>query len=105
MLTVLHVDTERGWRGGERQVLWLAAGMRERGHRAIIVARPGDELARRAGAATLEVIEAAPRGELDLFAARHLRRLIVRNRAEVVHAHTAHAAERVTWGRVSGCAA
>ncbi len=92
MLTVLHVDTERGWRGGERQVLWLAAGMRERGHRAIIVARPGDELARRAGAATLEVIEAAPRGELDLFAARHLRRLIVRNRAEVVHAHTAHAA-------------
>ena len=23
-LRVLHVDTERGWRGGERQTLWLA---------------------------------------------------------------------------------
>lgn len=92
MLTVLHVDTERGWRGGERQVLWLAAGMRDRGHRAIIVARAGDELARRAAALNLEVIEAAPRGELDLFAARDLRRAIVRNGAHLVHAHTAHAA-------------
>jgi L-malate glycosyltransferase len=92
VLTVLHVDTERGWRGGERQALWLAAGMRDRGHRAIIVARRGDELARRADALKLEVIEAAPRGELDLFAARDLRRAIVRHRAQIVHAHTAHAA-------------
>ncbi len=92
MLTVLHVDTERGWRGGERQVLWLATGMRDRGHRAIIVARRDDELARRAEALKLEVIDAAPRGELDLFAARDLRRAILRHGAQIVHAHTAHAA-------------
>ncbi len=92
MLTVFHVDTERGWRGGERQVLWLAAGMRSRGHRPIIVARAGDELARRAGALKIDVIEAAPRGELDLFAARALRRAIKRTGAQIVHAHTAHAA-------------
>jgi L-malate glycosyltransferase len=73
-------------------VLWLAAGMRERGHRAIIVGRAGDELARRATALQLEVIAAAPRGELDLFAARALRRAIVRTGAQIVHAHTAHAA-------------
>ena len=92
MLTVLHVDTERGWRGGERQVLWLAMGMRERGHRAIIIARDGDELAKRATEQSVEVIGAAPRGELDLFAARDLRRVIAQQRAQVVHAHTAHAA-------------
>ena len=92
MLTVLHVDTERGWRGGERQVLWLAAGMRERGHRAIVVARSDDELARRAASGGLEVIPLAPRGELDVFAAARLRRVIGRSRANVVHAHTAHAA-------------
>jgi L-malate glycosyltransferase len=92
VLTVLHVDTERGWRGGARQVLWLVAGMRDRGHRAVLVARRGDELARRAEALRLEVVEAAPRGELDLFAARDLRRAIVQHRAHIVHAHTAHAA-------------
>lgn len=92
MLTVLHVDTERGWRGGERQVLWLATGMRDRGHRAAVVARHGDELAQRAEAMNIEVIGAAPRGELDLFAARDLRRAIAQQRAQIVHAHTAHAA-------------
>src|SRR5688572_33291646 len=92
MLTVFHVDTERGWRGGERQVLWLAAGMREQGHRAIVVARTGDELARRASAQELEVIAARPHGELDLAAALRLRRDLLRHRADVVHAHTAHAA-------------
>jgi L-malate glycosyltransferase len=92
VLTVLHVDTERGWRGGERQVLWLATGMRERGHRAIVVARRGDELAKRAEEQNIEVIGAAPRGELDLFAAGDLRRVIAQQRAQIVHAHTAHAA-------------
>jgi glycosyltransferase involved in cell wall biosynthesis len=91
-LTVLHVDTERGWRGGERQVLWLAIGMRDRGHRAIVVARAGDELARRATERGLEVITTTPRSELDLVAAAALRRAIRRHRAHVVHAHTAHAA-------------
>ena len=91
-MTVLHVDTERGWRGGERQVLWLAAGMRDRGHRAILVARRGEELARRGAALGLDVIAASPRGEADLFAARDLRRAIGRHRAQIVHAHTAHAA-------------
>ena len=92
MLTVFHVDTERGWRGGERQVLWLAAGLRDRGHRAIIVARPSDELARRSAEAGLEVIGIAPQGELDLFAAFRLRRALDRQGAHIVHAHTAHAA-------------
>ena len=99
-LTVLHVDTERGWRGGERQVLWLAAGMRERGHRAIVVAREADELARRAADRGLEVITTSPRGELDLVAAYQLRRAIVRNRAHVIHAHTAHAAAQALFARL-----
>ena len=92
MLTVIHVDTERGWRGGERQLLWLAAGMRDRGHRGILVARPGDELANRAARRGLEVLESAPHGELDVVAALRLRRAIARHDARIVHAHTAHAA-------------
>ena len=99
MLTVLHVDTERGWRGGQRQVLWLAAGMQAAGHRAIVVARRGDELARRAAGAGLDVIPCAPRGELDLWSAWLLRREIVRHRADIVHAHTAHAAALAALAR------
>ncbi|HZO19743.1 MAG TPA: glycosyltransferase [Gemmatimonadaceae bacterium] len=99
MLTVLHVDTERGWRGGQRQVLWLAAGMQAAGHRAIIVARRGNELARRAVSVGVDVVPCTPRGELDVWSAWSLRREIVRLGADIVHAHTAHAAALAALAR------
>src|SRR4051812_17154162 len=97
-LTVLHIDTERGWRGGERQVLWLAQEMNRLGHRPIIAARPGDLLATRAASANLEVVACDARGELDFRAAWKLRSSIPRFSVDVVHAHTAHA---VTIGAIA----
>jgi glycosyltransferase involved in cell wall biosynthesis len=90
-LTILHVDTERGWRGGERQALWLARGVARAGHRSLVAARADEPLAGRAATSGLEVIPCAPAGELDLRAALALRRTIRRERVDIVHAHTAHA--------------
>ncbi len=90
-LTVIHIDTERGWRGGERQVLWLAEGLQRIGHRSLLVARPGQPLAERAAATGLDVIPSTPGSELDVAAARWIRRAILANEADIVHAHTAHA--------------
>ncbi|HEU4564833.1 MAG TPA: glycosyltransferase family 4 protein [Gemmatimonadaceae bacterium] len=90
-LTVLHIDTERGWRGGERQALWLAAGLAARGHRSLVAARPGEPLAARAAERGLEVVPCEPFSELDPLAAARLRRVIRRARVDIVHAHTGHA--------------
>ena len=90
-LTTLHVNTERGWRGGERQTLWLAEAIVRAGHRSIMVVRPGQPLAERSVEAGLEAILCVPGSELDLAAARSLRRCILANGIDVVHAHTAHA--------------
>ncbi|MEP6492320.1 MAG: glycosyltransferase family 4 protein [bacterium] len=90
-LRVLHVDTERGWRGGERQALWLALELARRGHTSVLAARVGEPLADRASAAGLPVADCSPLSELDLLAAWRLRRLIRAWQIDVVHAHTAHA--------------
>jgi L-malate glycosyltransferase len=90
-IRVLHVDTERGWRGGERQALWLAAELAERGHVSVVAARAGEPLAARATAAGLTVVHCGPANELDPIAAWRLRREISARRIDVVHAHTAHA--------------
>jgi glycosyltransferase involved in cell wall biosynthesis len=90
-LTVLHIDTERGWRGGERQVYWLATEMLARGHRPLVAARAGEPLAQRLTSAGIEVVPADPFSELDPFAAARLRRVIRRERVSIVHAHTGHA--------------
>jgi glycosyltransferase involved in cell wall biosynthesis len=90
-ITVMHINTERGWRGGERQTLWLAQGLARAGHRSLLVVRPGQPLAERAAEAGLEIIPSTPGSELDLAAARWIRRAILANGVDIVHAHTAHA--------------
>jgi glycosyltransferase involved in cell wall biosynthesis len=87
-LTALHLNTERGWRGGEQQMLYLAQGLRARGHAAHVACRPGGECLARVRAAGLPAHELSIRGDLDIFAARKLGRLIDEIGADVVHAHT-----------------
>ncbi|MSR46063.1 MAG: glycosyltransferase family 1 protein [Planctomycetes bacterium] len=90
-LTVFHLNTERTWRGGEGQTLALASGLARRGHRSVVVAQRGGELARRAAAAGLPTQEVAMRGEWDVVAVRHLAQLLGRERPHIVHMHTSHA--------------
>lgn len=91
-LRVAHLNTERGWRGGERQTLWLAEALQRGGHQSYVVARPGEPLAERARAAGLKVVRCEPAGEWDALAAMHLRRKLGALYIDVLHAHTAHAA-------------
>lgn len=90
-MRILHVDTERGWRGGERQALWLAAELERRGHSSVVAARPGEPLAIRSRDAGLAVHDCVPAFEADPRAVLALRRRIIGSRIEIVHAHTAHA--------------
>ena len=89
-LRVLHVDTEMGWRGGQQQVSGLIEGMLKRGHRPLIVCRPGSAIDR----------HYAPRGlsqtvrmgsELNLCAALRIARIARECKAQIIHAHTARA--------------
>jgi glycosyltransferase involved in cell wall biosynthesis len=88
----MHVDTERGWRGGERQALWLAEELARRGHHSVVAARAGEPLMSAARSAGLPVVACDPAGELDVRAALRLRAAIRAHRVDLVHAHTAHAA-------------
>ncbi len=57
----------------------------------MLAARPGEPLAERALAANIPVLELSPFAEMDLWAAMRLRGTIVREKADIVHAHTGHA--------------
>jgi len=42
-MRILHINLERGWRGGERQTLFLMQGLRNLGHRSVLAARSSNE--------------------------------------------------------------
>lgn len=86
-LLIFHCDVRPIWAGGQSQLLELALGLRERGHRQRMVTRPGSPLARRAAAAEFEILAHPHPRELDPRAVVNLRRLIDRHRPDVVHTH------------------
>lgn len=86
----LHIDTARTWRGGQQQVLLTVLGLRERGHRAVLVAHREGELLRRASEGP-DLLPLAPANEIDLAAAWRLSKIIREWKPAVVHAHDPHA--------------
>ncbi len=87
MVTV-HVNTERTWRGGERQMCTLARGLQDRGHMAHVVCRPESLCAEQAVKMGLPVQPLGICGDLDIPAAWRLAKFLDSTGAEVVHAHT-----------------
>jgi len=88
---VLHINTERTWRGGEQQVLYLMRGLDKRGVDQELLCRPDSAIAQRAREAGLTVWERPLRGELDLPAAMAIKSAIREKGFDVVHMHTSHA--------------
>jgi len=95
---LLHVNTERGWRGGEVQTLLLSRGLMKRGHQCLVVAPPGSPLATKSGDTGIPVQPVASRGEFDPAAVLALGRLYRRFRPDLVHYHTSHA---ITMGTLA----
>ncbi|HEY8794543.1 MAG TPA: glycosyltransferase family 4 protein [Gemmatimonadaceae bacterium] len=88
---VLHVDSGREWRGGQRQVFLLAAGMKARGLDTAIVAPAGSPLMDKARTREIATFALPLRGDLDVSSALALRRLAQHWKPDVIHAHDAHA--------------
>src|SRR3982751_2237894 len=86
---VLHVDSGRSWRGGQRQVFLLATGLRDLGYRTLVIAPTGSPLIRHSEQAGLPTYRLTLRGEWDIRSARELRAVAREWGASIVHAHDA----------------
>ena len=90
-MKTLHINTERTWRGGEQQTVFLAKGLIKLEHEATIVCQPGSPLAFKAKEEQIETYELKMRGEADVIAILKLAFLLNQNNYDIVHMHTSHA--------------
>jgi glycosyltransferase involved in cell wall biosynthesis len=88
---ILHVDSGREWRGGQRQVFLLASAQRDRGLEPLVVTPADSALGKRLRSFGVAVSAVKMRGEWDLASARRLRKLVRTWKPSVVHAHDARA--------------
>jgi len=90
-LRVIGVDPERGFAGGESQVLGLTLELLRLGHDAQLLCDPDGLLWHRASAANVICHPLKIRNAIDCVAGMRLRGFLSRNHFDVVHFHTSRA--------------
>jgi L-malate glycosyltransferase len=90
-LNLLHIDEQKGWRGGEQQVSYLVNGLAERDHRVYVAGRSESEILNRPHLSdSITRLPIPLRNEMDLVSVRMLARAIIDHRIDIIHAHTSH---------------
>jgi glycosyltransferase involved in cell wall biosynthesis len=90
-LSIVGVDPERGFAGGESQVIGLTIALIRAGHRADLICDPAGVLWQRAQAAGVECHPLRIRNSVDVAAGLKLRKILAHKHYDVVHFHTARA--------------
>jgi len=90
-MKILHINTERTWRGGEQQTLNLIKGLNNHHVTSHLICQPHSPLAEKAQAAEVTCFPVDMHGELDLKACYNIRSAIKRHDYDILHSHTSHA--------------
>ncbi|MBN1297179.1 glycosyltransferase family 4 protein [bacterium] len=90
MITVVHIDTERTWRGGEGQVHHLVSRLPADRFRSIVAAPIKSALIDRVRRDGIPVIPLRSRGEISIRQYLDLVRGVRHFSANIIHVHTSH---------------
>lgn len=90
-MRILHINTERTWRGGEQQTLNLLVGLNQRRITSDLVCQADSPMEEQAAGAGINVFPISMRGEIDLAAGFQIRKLIKKFNYNIIHCHTSHA--------------
>jgi glycosyltransferase involved in cell wall biosynthesis len=88
--STLQIDDRLAWGGGQSQVLHLLKGLKEASHHAELVTRPGSALGKCAADIGIKVHEAPMRGDVDLFSALRIAKIVRSGGFDIVHMHASH---------------
>jgi len=90
-MTVVHVNTEWAWGGGEVQTCCLIRGLEALGIENVLVAQPGSQIALQMTDEGAKVAPLRMRGECDVLAIVRLSSMLRQMNPDVLHLHTSHA--------------
>ena len=90
-LKTLHIDSEKLWSGGQRQVAGLCSYLRDWGHDVKIICRPGSKLESWAREVGISSISVEMKSTLSVGSVLKLRSVIAQEQPDIVHLHASRA--------------
>ena len=92
-MRILHLNTEKSWRGGEQQVFYLIQSLNDLypNTKSLLVCKTGSTLEKKAKSLGLNYHSLPFLNELDLLSIFKLKKLCLKEKIQIIHSHTAHA--------------
>ncbi len=85
---ILHISSERGWRGGEQQIAYLIEYSTSIGAEVVVVVRQGSDMEKWCQEERIKHVSASFRNGIDISTARAIRRTAKNENVDFVHAHS-----------------
>ncbi|OGL46280.1 MAG: hypothetical protein A2161_14915 [Candidatus Schekmanbacteria bacterium RBG_13_48_7] len=91
-LKIIHINTEKGWRGGEAQVYLLLKGQIANGHYPVLACLPESKLFAEIKKTNLcPLIPFSCRNEWNIFSLYRFIKSAKQEKPDIIHTHTGHA--------------
>ncbi|HOJ41797.1 MAG TPA: glycosyltransferase family 4 protein [Candidatus Syntrophosphaera thermopropionivorans] len=97
-IKVLHIDSEKLWRGGQQQAVYLYEGMQKRGIPCSFVCQPQSKLEQYFQNHNLDYKSIPFSGEMDLMAGFRLSKFVRKHNYTILICHSAHS---LSWGLIA----
>lgn len=99
-IKVLHIDTEKGWRGGQQQVAYLLEAMSLQGYATALVCQPQSQIQKYCLEKRLPHLPIRMFGEIDFIAGLRIAWLCRKKGYTILHLHSAHALAIGLWAKL-----
>jgi L-malate glycosyltransferase len=99
-IKVLHIDSEKSWRGGQQQAAYLLERMTDQGFDTAMVCKPDSAMERVCRGKALPVHTLPMHGELDVVAGYRVASLCRKKGYTILHLHSAHAMATGLWAKM-----
>ncbi|MBF0102928.1 MAG: glycosyltransferase family 4 protein [Desulfobacterales bacterium] len=94
---ILHIDSERGWRGGQQQAAYLFEHLHLQGYMTMMACQPKSALHQYCLEKQLPCLPIRMRGEWDFIAGYRIAQFCKLNNINILHLHSAHALSTGIW--------
>ncbi len=99
-ISVLHIDTERTWRGGQQQVGYLVKAMKKQDYQTAIICQPQSPLEKFCCDKSIPCIPVSMIGEMDFFAGFRISLICKQQNFNILHLHSGHALAIGIWAKL-----
>jgi glycosyltransferase involved in cell wall biosynthesis len=99
-IAVLHVDSEKSWRGGQQQAAYLMESMHRLGLKTAMACKPEAVMADYCRNHALPFFGLPMHGELDFFAGYRIASLCRKHGYPILHLHSGHALATGLWAKL-----